>query len=182
MKEHTVNKPKTRINHQITARELRIIGAEGEQLGIMTLSEALRAAEDAGYDLVEIAPGANPPVAKILDWGKYQYEQTKQLQKSRKNQRTIEVKQVRMGTKIADHDLEVKSAQAKRFLEKDHKVKVAVLFRGREITHPEIGYKLLERFYQGLAEIAVREQEPALAGRELSIILAKRDHAETQNP
>ena len=140
---------------------------------MVTIAEALEQAAKAGSDLVEIAPGATPPVVKILDWGKYRYEQTKQDQKNRKHQRNQEIKQVRLGMKIGEHDLQVKVRQAKSFLENGSKVKVSLRFRGREVTHPDLGRAVLERFFSHLAEVAVREQEPSLSGREMTMILAQ---------
>jgi len=171
---------KIRLNREITAREVRLIGAEGEQLGVVPLAEALAQAEQSGYDLAEIAPKATPPVAKLLDWGKYRYEQDKLEQKSRKKQKQIEVKGIRMGLKISEHDLEVKRGQARRFLEEGHKVRVALRFKGREITRPELGKAVLARF-AGSIENAEIEQQPELAGRELSLLLGKAKHAKTEN-
>jgi translation initiation factor IF-3 len=169
------------LNQQITAPQVRLVGADGEQIGIVQLSEALTRAEQAGYDLVEIAPNAQPPVAKILDWGKFQYEQTKQQQKSRKKQKLVEVKQVRLGLKIGDHDFDVKLNRARKFLEQGSKVKVSVFFRGREITHPELGKKLLERFTQQVSDIAQQEQAPQLSGREYNMIVGARKDAKTED-
>ncbi len=153
-----------------------MIGENGEQMGITPLSEALETARLAGLDLAEIAPSANPPVVKVLDWGKYRYEQTKQQQKSRKHQKQVEVKQIRMGLKIGQHDLDVKLGQARRFLEQGHKVRVALRFRGREITHPELGKNNLTAFAAKLSDISAIEQDFAQTGRELSITLgATRD-------
>lgn len=153
-----------------------MIGFDGQQLGIVSLQEALNQAEEAGYDLAEIAPNAQPPVVRILDWGKFQYEQTKQLQKSRKNQKLVEVKQIRMGLKIGAHDLDVKLNRARKFLSEGSKVKINVRFKGREITHPALGRELLNRVTTALADIAEVEQAPQQQGRELSLVLgAKRD-------
>jgi translation initiation factor IF-3 len=139
-------------------------------MGIVSLSEAINQARESGYDLAEIAPNAQPPVVKILDWGKYRYEQTKQHQKSRKHQRSVEVKQVRFGLKIGEHDLLVKVARARKFLGEGHKVKLSLMFRGREITHPELGRELLNRVMSHLEDIAAAEQAPSLSGKELSMI------------
>ncbi len=162
-----------------------MVGFEGEQIGVVSIAEALEQAAAAGYDLVEIAPTAKPPVVKILDWGKFRYEQTKQIQKNRKNQKQQEIKQVRLGLKIGQHDLEVKSRAARRFFEEGHKVQVKLRFRGREVTHPDLGRAVLERFNGLVEDIANRETEPALAGREMTMILAiKKEvkrNAETQN-
>ncbi len=170
------------MNQEITAPTVRLIDADGSQIGIVTKSEALERASQAGYDLAEIAAGAQPPVVKILDWGKYQYEQTKQLQKSRKRQRQVEVKQVRLGLKIGDHDLEVKLNRAHKFLTEGNKVKISVVFRGREITHPDLGRALLDRVTSTLADIGTQEQPPQLAGRDMSMIIGPHKDGKTQNP
>jgi translation initiation factor IF-3 len=159
------------VNREITAQTVRLVDNDGSQLGIVSLREALDRAEEAGLDLAEISPSAQPPVVKILDWGKYRYEQTKQLQKSRKNQKQVEVKQVRLGLKIGDHDLQVKLARARKFLEVGHKVKVSLLFRGREITRPQLGRAILDRVMEQMADVAVQEQPPILSGRDLNMIL-----------
>jgi translation initiation factor IF-3 len=169
------------LNREITAPKVRLIGPEGEQIGVVTLSEALERAQEAGYDLAEIAPNAEPPVAKILDWGKYKYEQTKQLQKSKKNQKLVEVKQVRLGLKIGQHDFDVKLKRARKFLAEGHKVKVSLLFRGREITHQDLGHARLNQFLEGVADIATVEQAPQLSGRDLNMVIGQKKDAKTQN-
>lgn len=160
-------------------------------MGVVSISEALERAASAGLDLVEIAPGANPPVAKVLDWGKFRYEQTKQDQRNRRHQRNQEVKTVRLGLKIGEHDLQVKVRHARSFFEQGHKVKVSLRFRGREITHPDLGRAVLDRFLSHLEDIAVREQDPSISGREMTMLLAlnktpqkeskDKDNAETQD-
>ena len=147
----------------------------------MTIAEALQRAEAAGLDLAEIAPKAEPPVAKIIDWGKYQYELGKQQAKARKNQRATEVKQVRVGLKIGDHDLQVKLKRARKFLDEGHKVKISLLFRGREITHPELGREMLDRVFILLEDVAVIEQKPQLSGRDYNMILGINKDAKAQN-
>jgi translation initiation factor IF-3 len=158
-----------------------LIGFEGEQVGVVSIAEALEQAAAAGFDLVEIAPSASPPVAKILDWGKYKYEQTKQVQKSRKNQRNQELKQVRLSLKIGDHDLEVKARKAHKFLEDGHKVKVSLRFKGREVTHPDLGRAVLQRFFDTVEDIAVIEQEAQLSGREFTMVLAVKKEAKSKD-
>ncbi|HSX02313.1 MAG TPA: translation initiation factor IF-3 [Candidatus Saccharimonadia bacterium] len=165
------------MNREITAQTVRLVGADGSQLGIVSLSEALERADEAGLDLAEIAPTAQPPVVKILDWGKYRYEQTKQLQKSRKNQRQVEVKQVRLGLKIGQHDLDVKLNRARKFLNEGHKVKISLLFRGREISRPQLGREILDRVMEQLSDVAVQEQAPTLSGRDLNMILGMKKDA-----
>ncbi len=162
------------MNREISAQTVRLVAADGSQLGIVSLSEALERAEEAGLDLAEIAPSAAPPVVKILDWGKYRYEQTKQLQKSRKNQKQVEVKQVRLGLKIGEHDLQVKLSKARKFLESGHKVKISLLFRGREISRPQLGRVILDRVIELISDVAVVEQPPQLAGRDYNMIVTHR--------
>lgn len=150
---------------------------DGSQRGIVSLRQALDAAAEVGLDLAEIAPNAQPPVVKILDWGKYRYEQTKQLAKSKKNQKQVEVKQVRLGLKIGEHDLQVKLSRAVKFLEQGHKVKISLLFRGREITRPELGRAILDRVMEQLQDVASQEQAPQLSGRDLNMILGPKKDA-----
>jgi translation initiation factor IF-3 len=161
---------------------VRLVDVDGSQLGIVSLKEALDAAAEAGLDLAEIAPSAQPPVVKILDWGKYRYEQMKQLAKSKKNQKQVEIKQVRLGLKIGEHDLRVKLNQAIKFLEQGHKVKVSLLFRGREISRPELGRAILNRVMEQLSEVANQEQAPQLSGRDLNMIIGSKKDAKAQNP
>lgn len=151
-----------------------MVDADGEQRGVVSLREALDIAAEAGLDLAEIAPNAEPPVVKVLDWGKYRYEQTKQLAKSRKTQRQVEIKQVRLGLKIGEHDLQVKLGRVKKFLEAGDKVKISLLFRGREITRPELGRAILDRVMQQIEEFAVQEQAPQLSGRDLNMIVGSK--------
>lgn len=160
-----------RINEQIRAQQLRVIDANGEQLGIKTRDEALKLAEAAGLDLVEISPNAAPPVVKIVDWGKYQYQKMKELQKSRKNAKTIELKQMRMGLKIGSNDLAIKLKKINEFLSEGHKVKILIVFKGREMAHQEIGYEMMNKIIALLPEEAIIEQKPQLAGRNLSIVI-----------
>lgn len=160
-----------RINQEIRAEQLRVIGPSGEQLGIMSLSEALKVAEEAGVDLIEISPSANPPVAKVVDWGKYQYQKTKEQQKNRKNAKTVELKQIRMGLKIGANDLEIKLRKIREFLQVGHKVKILIFFRGREMAHQELGYEMIEKIASKLEEEAIIEQKPQMAGRNLSIVV-----------
>ncbi|HSX48038.1 MAG TPA: translation initiation factor IF-3 [Candidatus Nanoarchaeia archaeon] len=172
---------KVRLNNEIRAATVRLIGADGSQLGVVSRDEALRLADEAGYDLAEIAPNADPPVAKILDWGKYRYEQTKQQAASRRNQKQVEVKTVRLGLKIGDHDFDVKVTRARKFLNEGHKVKVSLLFRGREITHPELGRERLDRFLNHLEDVAAVEQPVQLSGRDLNMVIGLKKDAQTKN-
>ena len=128
-------------------------------------------AEDAGVDLVEISPNADPPVVKVVDWGKYQYQKMKELQKSRKNAKTVELKQMRMGLKIGANDLEIKLRKIREFLAVGHKVKILIFFRGREMAHQDLGYVMIEKIAAQLEEEAILEQKPQMAGRNLSIVV-----------
>ncbi len=172
---------KIRLNREITAQTVRLVDSDGSQLGIVSLREALDAAAEADLDLAEIAPSANPPVVKILDWGKYRYEQTKQQAKNRKAQKQVEVKQVRLGLKIGQHDLDVKLDRVRRFLSQGNKVKISLLFRGREITHPDLGYAILARVMDQLSDVATQEQAPQLSGRDLNMIVGLRKDAKAQD-
>jgi len=140
-------------------------------LGILSRQDALQAAKDAGVDLVEISPNADPPVVKVIDWGKYQYQKMKEQQKSRKNAKPIDVKQMRMGLKIGTNDLEIKLRKIRQFLQEGHKVKILVVFKGREMAHKELGYVMIERIIALLENDAVIEQTPQMAGRNLSIAI-----------
>lgn len=157
------------MNHAIRANELRVIDENGTQLGVISKGEALQKAELAGLDLVEVSPNANPPVAKIVDWGKYNYQKTKQLQKQKKSTKSVDLKQIRMGMRIGEHDLEIKINKARKFLEAGHKVKVMLLYRGRENAHKELGFVLFEKITQKLEDIAAVDQPAQLAGRNLTI-------------
>jgi translation initiation factor IF-3 len=177
----SISKP-VRINGAIRANELRVIGPDGSQIGILTRAEALLEAERQKLDLVEISPSANPPVARIVDWGKYNYQKTKELQRNRKNVKTSEVKQMRLGLKIGANDLEIKLRKIRSFLEDGHKVKIMVFFRGREMAHQELGYELIERIAQSLSDVAVVDQKPQLAGKNLSIVVRSNNNAKAKNP
>jgi len=165
------------MNHAIRAQELRVLDENGEQLGVMTKSEALAAAELAGLDLVEVSPNANPPVAKIVDWGKYNYQKTKQLQQQKKQQKSVDIKQIRLGMRIGDHDLEIKLNKTRKFLEAGHKVKIMLLYRGRENAHKELGFVLFDRITEALADVAVIDQVAQLSGRNLTITYRRNTNA-----
>ena len=167
---YTINKS-TRINGDIRARELRVIGADGEQLGVMPLNEALQAAEEAGLDLVEISPDANPPVAKIINWGKFQYQKMKDQQKSRRSAKVSDLKQMRFGLKIGSGDLEIKLRKIRGFLADGHKVRLQVVYKGREMAHKEIGYALMDKIVDAFGEEVIVEQKPLMAGRNLSVVI-----------
>lgn len=137
----------------------------------MSLRDALAAAEEAGLDLVEISPNANPPVAKIVNWGKYQYQKMKDQQRNRKLAKASDLKQMRFGLKIGQGDLEVKLRKVRKFLEEGHKVRIQVIYKGREMAHKEIGYELIEKITALLEEVAIVEQKPQMAGRNLSVVI-----------
>ncbi len=160
------------VNEAIHDKEVRVIDEEGEQLGIMSAAEALRIAESRNLDLVKFAPNAKPPVCKIVDYGKFRFEQAKKEREAKKNQRVIEIKEVRLSLKIDTHDFETKVAHAKRFLEDGNKVKVSVRFRGREMAHPEIGETIMERFAQACQEWGTVEKPAKLEGRQMLMFLA----------
>lgn len=157
------------MNDAIRASKLRVVGASGEQLGIITKDEALRIAEDAGVDLVEISPNADPPVAKVIDWGKYQYQKMKELQKNRAKSKQTELKQMRFGLKIGSGDLDIKLRKIRGFLAEGNKVRIQIFYRGREMAHKELGYVMINRIIELLEEDAIVEQQPQMAGRNLSI-------------
>lgn len=148
-----------------------MIGNSGEQLGIMSRQDALKLAEDAGVDLVEISPNADPPVAKIIDWGKYQYQKMKEQQKNRKSSKQSELKQMRFGLKIGAGDLEIKLRKIRTFLAEGHKVRIQIFYRGREMAHKELGYDMMNRIATMLEDTAVMEQQPQMAGRNLSVVI-----------
>ncbi len=151
---------------------MRVITQTGEQLGILSNYEAMQKAEEAGLDLVEVVPNASPPVCKIIDYGKFRYDQTKREKESKKSQHQVKVKELKLSPNISEHDLEVKLRQAKEFLEKGNKVKFSCFLRGREMAHQDIGRKLFARVEQELEELAVIESDPRMLGRMLHLILA----------
>jgi translation initiation factor IF-3 len=160
------------VNHQIDARTVRLIGPDGTNLGVVDRDTAIRKADEAGYDLVEISPGASPPVCKILDLGKYKYELQKKENEAKKKQKIIEVKELKVRPAIGDHDYEVKMRALKRFIEDGDKVKITLRYRGREMAHQEIGQALLERIKKDNEAITKVEQEPRLEGRQVIMVLA----------
>jgi translation initiation factor IF-3 len=161
-----------RINDRIRAREVRLIGENGEQLGAVPLFRALEMAREAGLDLVEVAPNAVPPVCRLLDYGKFKYEQAKKEREARKHQKNVLLREIRMEPKIAEHDIDFKLRTAEKLLKEGDKVKVSVRFRGREITHPQIGRDLLEQVYGRLKNIASIEKPVGMEGRQMTMILA----------
>ncbi len=162
------------INEQIRDREIRLIGADGEQLGIMSAREAMKIAQEAELDLVKIAPTAKPPVCKIIDYGKYKYEQTRKEKEARKKQKTVELKEVRLSPNIDTNDLNTKINNAKKFISKGNKVKVTLRFRGREMAHVQQSKHILDDFAETLADIAVVEKPAKMEGRAMSMVLAEK--------
>ncbi|MBE0429730.1 MAG: translation initiation factor IF-3 [Thermoleophilia bacterium] len=160
------------MNEAIRAPQCRLIDPEGNQVGIKTRDEALRIAMEAGMDLVEIAAKADPPVCRILDYGKYKYEQEQKAKAARKHQSTIVVKEIKLRPKIGKHDYETKKSHVERFLRKKDKVKVTIMFRGREVVHPGKGEELLRRLADDVAELGVIESQPNLDGRNMVMVLA----------
>lgn len=160
------------INDQIRAKELRVIGDNGDQIGIKSLKDALTIAESFELDLVLVSPQAKPPVARIMDYGKYRYEQQKKEKEQRKNTKTVNVKEVRFSPSIDDHDYQTKLRQSIKFLEKGDKVKASIRFRGRSITHKDLGRDVLEDFIEDTKDIAVVESKPKMEGRSMYTIVA----------
>lgn len=161
-----------RVNDMISAKEVRVIDQNGEMKGVFSVQEAQRMAEAAGLDLVEISPNTDPPVCKILDFGKYKYEQQKKAAEARKKQKVIDIKEIKISPRIDKHDYEVKMRNARRFLEEGDKVKVTMRFRGREMSHMEIGINLLRKMKEELADVCTVEMEPKFEGRQMMMVLA----------
>ncbi len=162
----------TRINERIRVPEVRLIDEEGQQVGIIPTEQALQQATEKDLDLVEVAPDARPPVARLLDYSKYRYEQEQKAKQARKHQQQINVREIKLRPKIATHDYETKKGHVERFLRNQDKVKVTIMFRGREQAHPERGRTLLRRLYEDIEPLAVIEQEPLQEGRNMSMLLA----------
>lgn len=162
------------INEQIRDREVRLIGANGEQLGIMSARDAQKHAQEAGLDLVKVAPTAKPPVCKIIDYGKYKYELARKEKEAKKKQKTIEVKEVRLSPNIEENDLNTKVNNARKFLTKGNKVKVTLRFRGREMAHMQSSKHILDEFAQSLFDIAVVEKAPKVEGRSMTMFLTEK--------
>jgi translation initiation factor IF-3 len=163
--------PKVRVNQRIRAPQARVISPEGEQLGILDVPEALRQAQELGLDLVEVAPNGDPPVCKIMDYGKYRYEESKKEHQRKKKQATVVVKEVKLRPKTEDHDLAYKVKRLRNFLADNCKVKVTVMFRGREITHPDQARKLLDRVLELIGEDGNVEQPPKFEGRNMTMMI-----------
>jgi translation initiation factor IF-3 len=159
------------VNHQIRAREVRVIGVDGSQLGVMTAQDAISIAHQKELDLVEVAPMANPPVCRIMDYGKFRYSQRKKAQEGRKKSAAVVLKEVKVGSRTSIHDVTFKVGHIRDFLGEGHRVKVTVFFRGREITHPELGRAMLDRIAEKVADVATVEQPARLEGRSMSMML-----------
>ncbi|HEY8778375.1 MAG TPA: translation initiation factor IF-3 [Solirubrobacterales bacterium] len=162
----------TRINERIRVPEVRLVGADGEQVGVVQIEEALQRAQAEDLDLVEVAPEAKPPVARLLDYSKYKYEQEQKAKAARKHQQQVNIREIKLRPKIADHDYETKKGHVERFLRNRDKVKVTIMFRGREQAHPERGRALLQRLFGDLEGLATIESEPLQEGRNMSMLLA----------
>jgi translation initiation factor IF-3 len=166
-----------RINDRIRVREVRVIDETGQQLGIMAPAQAVAIARQRGLDLVEVSPTAVPPVCRITDYGKYQYTEQKRARQARKHQKTILVKEIKFRPKVDEHDYDFKKKHIERFIEDGDKVKAVIFFRGREIAHPEIGRRILERLIQEVSEVAVAENMPRMEGNSMHVILGPRPGA-----
>ena len=167
-----ISKQELQINEQIREKELRVIDSDGTQLGIMPLRRAMELAEQKNLDLVKIAPQANPPVCKIIDYGKFRFEQAKREKEARRNQRVVEIKEVRLSLNIDTHDFETKKNHALRFISDGNKVKASIRFRGREMGHPELGLEIMRKFSDAMSEVAVVEKPAKLEGRNMLMFLA----------
>ena len=170
----SISKDTPRINEEIRAREVRVVSADNDQLGIMSVRDALAMAEEQHLDLVEVAPNGKPPVCRIMNYGKYRYEQQKREKEAKKKQKTFTLKEVKLRPHIEDHDFYVKLKNAAKFLGDGNKVKVTIMFRGRALSHPDLGLNVLTRFAGELTDQAVVEKEAKLEGRNMTMILAKK--------
>lgn len=171
--EHaTIDKNEPRVNNQIRISPVRLIDAEGEQVGIVSIEDARAAAAGRGLDLVEVAPTARPPVVRVMDYGKYKYEEARKARESKKKQHQVRVKEIKLRPKIEEHDLNFKSGHARRFLGEGNKVKVTMRFRGREMSHSELGAGVLERFAEELGDVGHVEERARMEGRNMSLVIA----------
>lgn len=160
-----------RINARIRAREVRVVGENSEQLGVMTVPDAIKRAQEAGLDLVEVAPTAVPPVCRIIDYSRYKYEQEKREKEARKKQKIVHIKEIRLGPKIGEHDYQFKLRNLQDFLKRGDKVKITMMFRGREMAHMDLGKKILERLSSDISEIGEIEENPRLEGRFINMLI-----------
>ena len=168
----TIKEQKVRVNDQIRISPIRLIGDDGEQIGIVSIEDARERAQELGLDLVEVAPDARPPVVKIMDHGKFKYEQARATREARKKQHNIQVKEVKFRPGIEDHDYDFKTRHARRFLEEGNKVRLTMMFRGRQITHSELGLEVLKRLKEDLSDIGKVESEPSFEGRIMFMVMA----------
>ncbi|NKI35551.1 translation initiation factor IF-3 [Wenzhouxiangella sp. XN79A] len=169
---HIATDKKTRRNQDITAPKVRVVGSDGEQVGIRSLRDAIQLAEDEGMDLVEIAPQADPPVCRIMDWGKFRFEESKKQQVQRKKQKQIQIKEIKFRPGTDDHDYDVKMRNLRRFIDEGNKVKVTLRFRGREMAHQDLGRDLLKRVESDMEGEITVEQYPRMEGRQMVMMLA----------
>ncbi|MBN1526543.1 MAG: translation initiation factor IF-3 [Candidatus Omnitrophica bacterium] len=160
-----------RVNHRIRAREVRVIDDEGNQLGVMSVQDALKRAQEAGLDLLELAPTAAPPVCRIMDYSKYKYDQEKKEKEAHKKQRVIHVKEIRIGPKIGEHDYQFKLKALQDFLKRGDKVKITMMFRGREMAHVDLGRKILDRLSSDISAVGEIEESPRLEGRFINMVV-----------
>ena len=167
-----VIKEQLRVNDMIRAREVRLISETGEALGVMSARDALRVAQERGYDLVEVAPMARPPVCRIMDYGKYKYEQSKRDREARKKQKVVTIKEVKMRPNIEDHDFDVRRRQTEEFLKDGDKIKATIMFRGREVVHSELGKVVLDRLLDAVKDLCIVERPAKLEGKNMIMILA----------
>ena len=167
-----ISEKRVRVNDQIRISPVRFIGEDGEQVGIISLDDARERAEETGLDLVEVAPDARPPVVKLMDYGKFKYEEARAAREAKKKQHHIQVKEVKFRPGIEEHDYEFKTRHARRFLEEGNKVKLTMMFRGRQVTHPEIGREVLERVCEDLEDVGKVESQPSFEGRIMSMVIA----------
>ncbi|HHT62960.1 MAG TPA: translation initiation factor IF-3 [Clostridia bacterium] len=165
-----------RINEEIRAPEVRFVGLDGEQLGVIPIKQALKIAMEKGLDLVEVAPTARPPVCRIMDYGKYRFEQSKREREAKKNQKVISVKEIKLRPNIEEHDFMTKARNAEKFLKNGDKVKVTIMFRGREITHPDLGKQLCLKLAETLEHVATVEKAPKVEGKNMTMILTPKQN------
>lgn len=180
MEETIINKPETQINEEITDKEVRLLGPEGEQLGIMSATEANQKAEEMGYDLVKISPNAVPPVCRIMDYSKYKFDQAKRLKELKKNQKVIDVKEIQLSMTIELHDMQVKAKHAVRFLTAGDKVKVVLRMRGRQQAYANKGIEIVNSFVELITEVGEKEKEPKVEGRNIIVIVQPKKKSKTK--
>lgn len=176
----TCIKEQLRVNEMIRAREVRLVSETGEQLGVFSSRDALRIAQERGFDLVEVAPTARPPVCRIMDYGRFKYEQSKRDREARKKQKVVTIKEVKMRPNIEDHDFDVRRRQAESFLKEGDKVKATIMFRGREVVHAELGKAVLDQLLEAVKDLCIVERPAKLEGRNMIMILAPKAAAETK--